>query len=180
MDLVFTEIQAPEAVGEWKDQMRRRAHSARETLRRHPWAVRLLESRKAPGPATLRHHEATLATLRTEGFTVQQAARAYSLLDSYIYGFALREAALPIAGNTPMAEVAGSIMERFATGEYPHTVEIATQVVMQPGYDYGNEFVYGPELIPTRWNRHRPANRCGFDSAAPAITPWHRSVERPN
>lgn len=46
-----------------------------------------------------------------------------------------------------MAEVAGPIMERFATGEYPHMVEIATQVVMQPGYDYGNEFAYGLELI---------------------------------
>src|SRR6476661_5195487 len=50
VDIVFTEIETPEAGGEWKDQMRRRAHSAREVLRRHPWAVGLLESRKAPGP----------------------------------------------------------------------------------------------------------------------------------
>jgi AcrR family transcriptional regulator len=147
VDIVFTEIETPEAGGEWKEQMRRRAHSARDALRRHPWAVGLLESRKTPGPATLRHHEATLAALRAAGFTVQQTARAYSLLDSYIYGFALQEAALPIAGNQPMAEVAGPIMERFATGEYPHMVEIATEVVMQPGYDYGNEFAYGLELI---------------------------------
>lgn len=74
VDLVFTEIDTPEAGGEWKDQMRRRAHSARAALRRHPWAVGLLESRKAPGPATLRHHEATLGTLRAAGFTVQQTA----------------------------------------------------------------------------------------------------------
>ena len=147
VDLVFAEIETPEAGAEWKEQMRRRAHSAREVLGRHPWAVGLLESRKAPGPATLRHHEATLATLRAAGFTVQQTARAYSLLDSYIYGFALQEAALPIATREPMAEVAGPIMERFATGEYPHMVEIATKVVMQPGYDYGNEFGYGLELI---------------------------------
>lgn len=46
-----------------------------------------------------------------------------------------------------MAEVAGPIKARFATGEYPHMVEIATQVVMQPDYDYGNEFAYGLELI---------------------------------
>lgn len=78
---------------------------------------------------------------------MQQTARAYSLLDSYIYGFALQEAALPIAGEKSMAEVAGPIKARFATGEYPHMVEIATQVVMQPDYDYGNEFAYGLELI---------------------------------
>lgn len=97
--------------------------------------------------ATLKHHEATLGALRAAGFTVQQTARAYSLLDSYIYGFALQEAGLPIAGQKSMAEVAGPIKERFATGEYPHMVEIATQVVMQPDYDYGNEFAYGLELI---------------------------------
>lgn len=147
VDLVFDEIQTPEAGAEWKEQMRCRAHSAREVLGRHPWAVGLLESRKAPGPATLKHHEATLATLRTAGFSVRQTARAYSLLDSYIYGFALQEAALPIATNEHMADVAGPIVERFATGEYPHMVEIATEVVMQPGYDYGNEFAYGLELI---------------------------------
>jgi AcrR family transcriptional regulator len=147
VDLVFAEIETPQAGGAWQEQMRRRAHSVRKVLRRHPWAIGLLESRKAPGPATLKHHEATLATLRAAGFTVEQTARAYSLLDSYIYGFALQEAALPIAGNGPMAEVAAPIMERFATGEYPHMVEIATQVVMQPGYDYGNEFGHGLELI---------------------------------
>jgi AcrR family transcriptional regulator len=147
VDLVFAEIETPQAGGAWQEQMRRRAHSVRKVLRRHPWAIGLLESRKAPGPATLKHHEATLGTLRAAGFTVEQTARAYSLLDSYIYGFALQEAALPIAGDGPMAEVAAPILERFATGEYPHMVEIATQVVMQPGYDYGNEFAYGLELI---------------------------------
>ena len=147
VDLVFAEIHTPTAGGAWKEEMRTRARSAREVLRRHPWAIGLLESRKAPGPATLKHHEATLATLRAAGFTVQQTARAYSLLDSYIYGFALQEAALPIAGAEPMADVAAPIMERFATGEYPHMVEIATEVVMQPGYDYGNEFAHGLELI---------------------------------
>jgi AcrR family transcriptional regulator len=147
VDLVFAEISTPQAGGEWKEQMRRRAHSARDVLRRHPWAIGLLESRKVPGPETLKHHEATLATLRAAGFTVQQTARAYPLLDSYIYGFALQEAGLPISGGEPMAQVAGPIMERFATGEYPSLVEITTQVVMQPDYDFGNEFGYGLELI---------------------------------
>jgi len=147
VDLVFAEIETPKTGGDWKDEMRRRAHSARSVLRRHPWAVGLLESRKTPGPATLKHHEATLAALRAGGFSVQQTAHAYSLLDSYIYGFALQEAALPLAGQAPVADVAAPIMEQFATGDYPHMVEIATEVVLQPGYDYGNEFAIGLELI---------------------------------
>lgn len=147
VDLVFTEIELPRPGSDWKEEMRRRAHSARQALRRHPWAVGLLESRKAPGPATLKHHEATLATLRAGGFPVRQTAHAYSLLDSYIYGFALQEAALPLAGQEPVAEVAGPIMEQFSPGEYPYLLEIATEVVMKPDYDYGNEFGYGLELI---------------------------------
>lgn len=147
VDLVFTEIELPHPGADWKAEMRRRAHSARQVLHGHPWAIGLLESRKTPGPATLKHHEATLATFRAAGFPVQLTAHAYSLLDSYIYGYALQEAGLPLAGQENVAEVAGPIMEQFATGEYPHMVEIATQVVMQPGYDYGNEFSYGLELI---------------------------------
>jgi AcrR family transcriptional regulator len=62
VDMVFDEIESPSPVGEWRDQMHRRAHAVRGALKRHPWAVGLLETRASPGPATLRHHEATLAT----------------------------------------------------------------------------------------------------------------------
>ena len=54
-----------------------------------------MESRRSPGPATLRHHDAVLGCLRRAGFSVEMTAHAYSLLDSYIDGFALQEASLP-------------------------------------------------------------------------------------
>jgi hypothetical protein len=109
--------------------------------------VGLLESRSSPGPATLRHHEATLATLRSAGFSVQLTAHAYAALDSYIYGFALQEAALPFEGRDTAAEITTPIMERFSTGEYPHMVEIAVEHVLKPGYDFGDEFDFGLNLI---------------------------------
>jgi hypothetical protein len=43
--------------------------------------------------------------------------------------------------------VAESIMQPFAPGEYPHLVELATEHVFQPGYDFGNEFEFGITLI---------------------------------
>jgi hypothetical protein len=106
-----------------------------------------MESRTAPGPATLRHHDAVIGALRTAGFSVPMAAHAYALLDSYIYGFALQEASLPFHGPDEAAEVADSIMAPFATGEYPHLVELAVEYVAQPGYDFGNEFDFGLGLI---------------------------------
>jgi AcrR family transcriptional regulator len=147
VDMVFSEIGLSSPEGDWREEMRRRAHAVRSALRRHPWAVGLLESRSAPGPATLRHHEATLATLRAAGFSVQLTAHAYALLDSYIYGFALQEAALPFEGRDTAAEITNPIMERFSTGEYPHMVEIAVEHVLKPGYDFGDEFGFGLDLI---------------------------------
>lgn len=145
VDLVFSEIDLPSPGGDWQSQMRRRADSARRTLRRHPWATGLMESRANPGPATLRHHESTLATLRRAGFSVAMTAHAYALLDSYIYGFALQEAALPFNPQTA-TEATEAITERFA-GEYPYLVEMATKHILRPGYDFGDEFEIGLTVI---------------------------------
>ena len=82
VDMVFSEIELPSTAGDWREEMHRRAHAMRSALKRHPWAVGLVESRSSPGPATLMHHEATLATLRTAGFSVRMTAHAYALLDS--------------------------------------------------------------------------------------------------
>jgi AcrR family transcriptional regulator len=145
VDLVFSEIDLPSPGGDWKSQMRRRAVSARRALRRHPWAIGLMESRANPGPATLRHHDATLGTLRSAGFSVEMTAHAYALLDSYIYGFALQEASLPFNPQT-VTEATEAIMQHF-TGEYPHLAEMATEHILQPGYDFGSEFEIGLNVI---------------------------------
>lgn len=147
VDIVFSEIELPSAGGDWRAEMRRRANSARGVLRRHSWAIGLLESRTSPGPATLRHHDAVLGTLRGAGFSVEMTAHAYALIDSYVYGFALQEAALPFEGTETVAEVAAPMMEQFSTGEYPHLAEMATKYFIQPGYEFGNEFEFGLGVI---------------------------------
>jgi AcrR family transcriptional regulator len=145
VDLVFGEIDLPSPGGDWRAQMRRRASSARRALRRHPWAVGLMESRANPGPVTLRHHDAAIGVLRAAGFSVAMTAHAYALLDSYIYGFALQEAALPFNPET-VTEATEAVMQLF-TSEYPHLTEMATEHILRPGYDFGDEFEIGLELI---------------------------------
>ena len=88
-----------------------RASSAREVLRRHPWAIGLLESRTNPGPATLRHHDTVLGVLRAAGFSVETTAHAYALIDSYVYGFALQEASLPFEGPDTVADIAAMSLD---------------------------------------------------------------------
>jgi AcrR family transcriptional regulator len=147
VDLVFGEIELPADDGDWREAMRRRATSAREVLGRHPWAIALMESRRTPGPANLRHHDAVLGCLRRAGFPVALTAHAYSILDAYIYGFALQEASLPFDTPEETAEVAAEMMDAFPADAYPHLTELAVEHVLQPGYDYGDEYAFGLELI---------------------------------
>ena len=146
IDIVFSEVGLPAGDG-WKAAMRQRAISVREVLGRHRWAIGLMESRSSPGPATLRHHDAVLGCLRGAGFSVELTAHAYSLLDSYIYGFALQEASLPFGTAEETAQVAQDIAGQMPAGEYPHLAELVTAHALQPGYQYGREFEIGLDLI---------------------------------
>jgi AcrR family transcriptional regulator len=147
VDVVFGEIDLPTVGGDWRSEVHLRATSARHVLRRHSWAIGLLESRSSPGPATLRHHDAMIGTLRGAGFSIEMTAHAYALIDSYVYGFALQEAALPFEGSDDVATVVEPMIEQFSTTEYPHLVELATEHVLRPGYDFGDEFDFGLTLI---------------------------------
>ena len=147
VDVVFAEIGVPSGGGDWKSAMRRRAIAVHDALARHRWAIGLMESRRNPGPANLRHHDAVIGRLRAAGFSMAMAAHAYSLLDGYIYGFALTRMNLPFKTEEEVADVARTLMEPFPAGEYPNLVEFITEHAMKPGYDYGDEFEYGLDLI---------------------------------
>jgi AcrR family transcriptional regulator len=147
VDLVFGEIELPTSGGDWRTAMRQRAIAVRDALLRHRWTIGLMESRRRPGPANLRHHDAVIGSLRAGGFDIAMAAHAYSLLDSYIYGFALTKMNLPFDTSDDVGEVAQSMLEPFPPDEYPNMVEILTDHVMKPGYEYGGEFDYGLDLI---------------------------------
>ena len=174
IDLVFSEIGLPSGGAGWKTAMRQRALSARQALSRHPWAIGLMESRSSPGPATLRHHDAVIGSLRQAGFPVALAAHALSVLDSYIYGFALQEASLPFDTGQQTADRAQVIMARFTPDEYPHLAELTLEHVLQPGYDYGDEFEFGLDLILDGLERARDkAVRAG------ARKQWRHAVRSP-
>jgi AcrR family transcriptional regulator len=146
VDLVFSEIERPDPDLDWKSAVRRRCTSARMALSRHRWAPTYMESRTSPGSATLSHHDAMLGCLR-RGMSIEMTAHAYAMLDAYVYGFALQEANLPATSGEDMADLATEIMERFPVDDYPHLAEFTSEHVLQPGYDFANEFDFGLGLI---------------------------------
>jgi AcrR family transcriptional regulator len=147
VDLVFSEIALPADQRNWKAAMRERAIAARDMLLRHPWAVSLMQSRTTPGPATLRHHDWVIGRLRAAGFTIHMAAHAFSLLDGYIYGFALQQTNLPSHTSEESAALAASILRQIPAVQYPHLTEMLIEHALQPGYEYAAEFEFGLDLI---------------------------------
>jgi AcrR family transcriptional regulator len=146
VDLVFSEIALPADRASWKAAMRKRAISAHEALVRHPWAPSLMQSRTRPGPATMRHHNSVLGTLRKSGFTLVMAAHAFSVIDAYVYGFALQQINIPLQSKEQTTQVGESILRQLA-GQYPHLAEMITKHAMKPGFDYSKEFEFGLDLI---------------------------------
>jgi AcrR family transcriptional regulator len=146
VDIVFSEIELPSEDLDWRSAMRGRAISTREALKRHSWAIGMMESRH-PGPANLRNHDAVMGCLRNAGFSFKMAIHAYSVQDAYIYGFALQEQDLAFETPDSAGEAAQKRAKTIgALVEYPHLAEIATELP-ESGYDNAVEFVWGLDLI---------------------------------
>jgi AcrR family transcriptional regulator len=158
VDIVFSEIELPTTDVDWKTAMRRRAISTREVLNRHRWAVGLMESRARPGPASFRVHNAVLGYLREGGFSIEMTIQAYSVLDAYIYGFALQEKTVPFENAEGAAAVAQEQVREFEARaderqfaalaeEFPYLAEVVAGHVAEVGYDFAAAFEYGLDLI---------------------------------
>lgn len=145
VDAVYGEIDPP-AGPDWKNAMRVWAISARQVLARHPWAIVLMESRTTPGPANLRHHDTVQGVLRQARFSTRSATFAYSLLNCYIYGFALQEASLPFGTPDELAAMSGAIVQQMPADEYPHLREAAVELPAS-GFNFADQYETGLDLI---------------------------------
>jgi hypothetical protein len=85
------------------------------------------------------------------------------VLDGYTYGFALTERALPFDDGT-VAEVAQAMLAQFPVDRFPNLAAMAPVHVMQPGYDYVDEYGWGLDLVLDGLDRLRdggPDGRVG-------------------
>lgn len=159
VDLVFEEVAFEAISDDWIAAMRHRAASMRQTLARHPWAIGLMEGGHAnQGPANLRYHNAVMGTLRGAGFPFRNAVHASSVLDAYIYGFALQERSLQIETPERAAEVIEQQVEanpEAFTTEFPYLAEVAAEL-SKGDFDFSQEFDIGLDLILEAIDHLRP------------------------
>lgn len=144
VDLVVGEIDLPAGDVGWREAMRRRAVSAREVFARHPWASALIDARQSSGPERMRYIEWVIGTLRRAGFSVELALRAFSALDSYVYGFGRQQADSSGAGSDP--EAVEAFQAAIPADEFPYLAEV-TAYMLQAGYDAEADFAFGLGLL---------------------------------
>ncbi len=147
VDWIFAQIELPVDEDRWREGMVRRAQSARTVLGAHPWGLGLIESRATPGPSLLAHHNAVIECLRAGGFSIRLAAHAFSVIDSYVYGFVMTEQNLPFDASASTS--ASDFAEEFAPmiAAYPHLAELVVHLTGGRDYVYVDEFMYGLDLI---------------------------------
>jgi AcrR family transcriptional regulator len=146
LDMVIGELDLPSGVEDWREAMRHRAVSAREVFGRHPWVPLLVDSRESSGPARLRYLDWVLGTLMEAGFSELGAQQAFSLLDSYIYGFGIQQFNFSAESDAAPEEMAEAILAFVPAEQYPYLHRMASYA-MREGYDSEADFAFGLEII---------------------------------
>ncbi|WP_392543613.1 DUF429 domain-containing protein [Oryzobacter telluris] len=147
VDAVFAEMHLPTTDGDWRAQLRLRSVSGRAALRRHRWAVGLMDSSRTPGPATIAHHDAVIGCMLAGGFSLSASGTAFALVDAHLYGFLLQENALPFETVDELAAIGTEILVPEVRAAFPHFTRFAETHAMRPGYSFGYEFEPSLDLV---------------------------------
>jgi AcrR family transcriptional regulator len=148
VDVIIGEIDPPDPGADWKTAMRRRVLSAREVLRRHPWAPQVIESRTSATPAVLAYMDSMVGLFRAGGFSVDLTHHAMHAMGSRLLGFSQElfdDSATPAPPPAMLAELAK---------HYPHITEMVAAItphdessIVGQGCDDQFEFEFALDLM---------------------------------
>jgi AcrR family transcriptional regulator len=160
VDVVVGEIDPPLEGADWKTTIRARILSARRALLRHPWASRVIESRKTPTPVVLGYMESMIGLFRTGGFSLDSTHHALHAIGSRMFGFTQE-----VFNDTSDADPAADAEMWTAMADaYPYIHEIFMAVshddasTVGPGCDDQFEFEFALDLMLDGLEKlkHRP------------------------
>lgn len=124
--------------GTWQEQIRRLMQGSRRRLGRHPGLVKVRADRPVLQPEALRFAETGVTILRRAGFGRRDAARAFRLLFTYVFGYVSfsPDETAERARRDSFAATAG-----LPPDEYPTLVEaseeLAEAMAGQETFDFG-------------------------------------------
>jgi len=88
VDNVITEIDLPDAAIDWKTSMRTQILAAREAMKRHEWAPKVIETRVNLSASMMRYMDAICGIFVNAGFSLDLTHHALHALGSRMLGFA--------------------------------------------------------------------------------------------
>ena len=156
-DAVVGEIEASPGGMDWKATMRATVLAARRTLLRHPWAPAVIESRRQPGPATMRYFDDVIGILRRGGFSVALVHHSLHVMGSRTLGFT--QDLFDDATERPDPEAAAKLADGMAAA-FPNLAELARTASHEGGLggcDDDLEFEFALDLILDGLERLRDA-----------------------
>lgn len=145
-DAVVARVAPPVRPGGWLMTLRATVLAARRELLRHPWSAGVIETRAAPGPATIAYMDRIARILREGGFSTDLAHHALHVLGSRVMGFS--QDLFDDKAEVDPGEAA-AFAEQLA-GRYPNVAAIALAASHEGGLggcDDDIEFAFGLDLI---------------------------------
>ena len=107
----------PSVPRSWKVAITEIATRTHSMLLRHPWALVSMQS-TPPGLNAMRHMEQCLEALEKTSMTAKQKLTLLAMVDDFVFGHALREAASEKVVDTDFAAA------QLATGNFPRVAEV--------------------------------------------------------
>jgi len=161
IDAVVGEIDPPVSGTDWKSAVRQRILSARQALLRHPWASRVIESKKNPTPVVLAYMDSMIGMFRAGGFSVNLTHHVMHTIGSRILGFT-QELFNDSRAIDPEMQ---AVMIRELGPKFPNVLAIAmaasheAETVVSQGCDDQFEFEFALDLLLDGFESLRQADR---------------------
>ncbi len=157
LDLIVEEITVPGVGQNWRTEIETFALSARAALKRHPWAAKLMDSIHVSGPARLNYYNSVIRAFCQAGFSLELASRGFSVIDSYIYGFAVQQSYLEsgrthYSGEYSEKKSINEFKKNMPENSYPYLMKM-TDWALQNEYDPEEDFCFGINLILSGFER---------------------------
>jgi AcrR family transcriptional regulator len=123
-DALMGEVLAPSLPASWREALTVIATRTRDVFLRHPWALSSMLS-APPGVNAMRHMEQCLQALARTTMTTREKLALLAIIDDFVFGYALREAAsdskvdLNFARAQLATEAFPRLKEAFGRGRMP-------------------------------------------------------------
>jgi AcrR family transcriptional regulator len=150
-DALMNEALLPAMPKNWKRAITEIATRTHSIFLRHPWALISMQS-APPGLNAMRHMEQCLEALAETSMTAKQKLTLLAIVDDFVFGHALREAASEKAVDTEFAAA------QMAKGNFPRIAEVFSGGRIEIGK---NRFREGLRLLLEEYGprRNRPSSK---------------------